>query len=685
MRLTLGAMKTRTRLFLAACVAALAALGHAHAYVPPDLPGSATPLTPPEERTLAPYFHVPGANDTHDAFPLKSTKVRAHLSGVIAEVEVTQTYQNTGAEPLEAIYVFPASTRAAVHAMTMKIGERLIRAEVQERERAKATYDAAKAEGKSASLLEQQRPNVFQTSVANILPGDTVEVQLSYTELLTATERVYEWVFPTVVGPRYSNAREGTPQADGQRWVENPFLAEGTKNPVTFELSAELDAGLPLQSLSCPSHAVKTEYKSESHASLALDQTDPHGGNRDFVLRYVLAGQQVNSGLLLHRATGGKGENFFLVNVQPPKRITADAIMPRDYVFVVDVSGSMQGFPIETAKELLRDLISGLKQHETFNVVLFAGSARVLARSALTATRGHIDDAIDFITKELGGGGTELQPALEAALKLPRPESSSRSFVVVTDGLIAAEKECFDTIREHLDEANVFTFGIGSSVNRYLIEGLARIGRGEPFVVLDGAAAPKMAARFRQYVSAPVFTGVKVKFDGFDAYDVEPASVPDVFADRPVTIFGKWRGEPRGTIRVSGQAGRKDEAFSLPVNEAKTTNPALPYLWARERLALLSDYARLRDGGELRRGITELGLKFNLLTEYTSFVAVDQAVRNPEGKLLSVKQPLPLPQGVTNSAVGGAMKSTPEPGAAGLAIVALFVLLCARWRRVATA
>lgn len=611
------------------------------------------------DQTLAPYFQVFSGSEGADVLPLKSTSVETVISGVIADVKVTQVYGNTGHQPLEAIYVFPASTRAAVQAMRMTIGDRVIQAKVQERSKAKETFETARRDGKSASLLEQQRPNVFQMSVTNIMPGDQIEVSLEYSELLVPTDSVYEFVFPTVVGPRYSNQPAATAPASEQ-WIANPYLQEGVNSPATFALSVKLNAGMPLRDVSCGTHPTKIDYVDANSATIMLEQGDAPGNNRDFILKYRLADDRIASGLLLHR---GERENFFLMMVQPPKRVAPELIPPREYIFVIDVSGSMNGFPLDTAKTLVRNLASHLRETDRFNVVLFAGAARQLAPRSLPATRQNLERALEVIDRERGGGGTELGKGLGTALALPGEEDVSRSIVVITDGFISFETEAFDLVRENLNRANVFAFGIGSSVNRFLIEGLAHAGQGEPFVVTEPAQAPGAAARFAEYIKAPVLTGLDVEFKGFDAHALEPASLPDVLAQRPVILFGKWKGEPAGSITLHGHSGSGDFRETLDVRESagQLSNPALEHLWARKRIETLSDYNWLQESDERVKEVTNLGLTHNLLTAYTSFVAVDEVVRNPGGNPQAVKQPLPLPAGVSNLAVGSA-PTTPEPG-----------------------
>jgi Ca-activated chloride channel family protein len=605
------------------------------------------------DKTLSPYFFVKSDDPSVDRLPLRATSAAVSISGVIADVKVTQVYQNEGRHALEAIYIFPASTRAAVYSMKMTIGERTINAKIKKRGEARQEYEQAKQQGKSASLLEQQRPNVFQMNVANIMPGDVVRVEMSYTELLVPTDKVYEFVYPTVVGPRYSNQpASDAPSSD--QWVRNPYLHEGEAPPYTFDINVNIAAGMPIQKLFCTSHKVDVHYRGNSIASIDLEPTEKAGGNRDYILKYQLAGDQVDSGLLLYQ---GAKENFFLLMLQPPKRVTLAQIPGREYIFIVDVSGSMHGFPLDISKNLLKDLIGNLRSEDRFNVVLFAGGSTLMSETSVAANSGNIARALNVINNQQGGGGTELLPALKRALALPKAEGFSRTIVIATDGYVSVEEKAFDLIRNNLDNANMFAFGIGSSVNRHLIEGLAHVGLGEPFVITKPEEAPSKAEAFRKLIQSPVLTRVKVDFGGFDVYDVEPASIPDVLADRPVVLFGKWRGKTEGTILLSGLTGEKPYSDEIRVTSVKPekSNAGLPYLWARQRIMLLSDYNLLRQNDERIQEVTNLGLTYNLLTAYTSFIAVDSEVRNKDGKTTTVNQPLPLPEGVSDYAVGGVM------------------------------
>ncbi|MGZ8254692.1 MAG: VIT domain-containing protein, partial [Burkholderiaceae bacterium] len=518
-----------------------AALVIALASTIPD-PASAQERVPQDRnRSLSPYFVVDNAEPGVDALPLKATRVDVQVNAVIADVRVTQVYRNEGTTPLEARYVFPASTRAAVYAMRMRIGERAVDAEIREKQAARREYETAKRAGRNASLLEQKRPNVFSMAIANVMPGDEIAVDLFYTESLVPTEGTYRFVFPTVVGPRYNGA-PGRESHQAEGWIAQPTLRAGVPAKHSTAFKVAVNAPLPVQSMTSPSHRLAVDGIGSRTASAALPAAAEHA-NRDFILEYRLAGKEIASGVLVHE---GRDENFFLAMIEPPARVPTSAIVPREYVFVLDVSGSMHGFPVETAKALLRGLVANLRPTDTFNIIPFAGGHSLFAPRSVPATRDNVEAAVRFIRGQRGNGSTELLAALRAAFAMPSDEQRARSFVVITDGYVTVEKEAMDMIRANLGQANVFAFGIGSSVNRFLIEGLARAGRGEAFVVLNEHEAAIEADRFRAYIESPVLTGIEVAFRSFDAYDVDPPQLPDLFAQRPLVISGKFRGPPGG-------------------------------------------------------------------------------------------------------------------------------------------
>lgn len=621
------------------------------------------------EHSESPYFAVQSDDPNVDRLPLKATKVEVRVLGVIADVRVVQQYRNEGTRALEARYVFPGSTRAAVYGMTVRLGERELQAHIREKQKAQKEYLQAKSAGKTAALLEQHRENVFQMNVANILPGDVVDVELRYTELLLPTDGVYSFVFPTVVGPRY-NGSAGSESHKAGSWASTPYLPEGEATRDAFSIAVELQSPVPLTDIRSPSHKLELQQITPSHARASLGAEAGQSNNRDFILDYRLSGASFESGVLLSK---GAEENFFLALIAPPAKIKSKMLVPREYIFVVDISGSMHGFPLDTAKRLLKNLVGSLRPVDSFNVLLFSGSSTMLAAESQAATPANIATALDMLDTRMGSGGTELLPALRKALAVPSDPERARSFVVVTDGFVSVERESFELVRNNLDKANMFAFGIGSSVNRQLIEGLARAGQGEPFVVLNEASADEQAERFRQMIDAPVLANPQVRFDGLEVYDVEPVALPDLFAQRPLVVFGKWRGEARGSLQVEGRGAAAPYRVEVPITPqmASESNQALGYLWARHKVASLTDQETLEGGYVHSQAILDLGLKYSLLTPYTSFIAVDERVRNPDpAAAASVKQALPLPQGVSNQAIGAVVSGTPEPSAWLMLLVA---------------
>ncbi len=659
---SLAAMRLSTR-WIVACVVACLSLTPLDAAAQGDQPSP--------DKTLSPYFFVEGGDPAIDRLPLKDTRVDVAITGVIADVTVRQVYENRGERPLHARYVFPASTRAAVYGMTMTIGDVRIVAKIKERETAAREFEAAKQEGKSASLLEQSRPNVFTMKVANVLPGDTIQVELKYTELLVPADGVYEFVYPTVAGPRYSERRESE-ASPGDLFVRTPYTRQGEAPRSQFHLAGVISTGVPIQDLASPSHEMLFRANGPSRVEMTLPDSEAFAGNRDFILRYRLAGQQISSGLLLYE---GQEENFFLLMAEPPDAVRQEEVPPREYVFVVDVSGSMYGFPLDTAKTLMSDLVNVLRPSDTFNLVVFADGFETFSSVSVPATRPNLLRALQFLGRKEGGGGTRLQAALERAVAIPRQPAVSRSVVLLTDGYIEAEAAVFDYVRSELDDANFFAFGIGSSVNRFLIEGVARAGLGEPFIVTEPAEAADAAATLRRYIDSPVLTNIELTFAGFDAYDVEPRKIPDLFASRPIVVFGKWRGEPIGTIEISGRTGLGHYQSSIAVTQetVNVSHGALRHLWARTRIADLSDFGPGNPDADRVAAITSLGLTYGLLTRYTSFVAVQELVRTSASGD-EVDQPLPLPEGVSDRAVGVTQGSEPE--LFWVAVIAFVLLGC---------
>lgn len=588
-----------------------------------------------KDQSLSPYFLVKSDSAGNASMPLKKTDVTVNIAGVIADVSVKQIYINEGKNTLEAIYVFPGSTRAAVYGMSMTVGNKRIEAKIKKKEQARKEYEKAKDEGKSTTLLEQQRPNVFQMNVANILPGDTIVVEMRYTELLEHQSGTYEFVYPTVVGPRYTETNE--------KWVERSTAQFESRKTPEFSIKTIVQAGMPIRKISSVTHNLTIESPSPDQAVVSLSNPKDFEGDRDYILQYELQGGKVESGLLRYEHGD---ENFFLLMMQPPKKPTSDQIPPREYVFLIDVSGSMHGFPLSISKNLIRNLVSSLRPIDRFNVMLFESSNDMLYSESVAATEDNINKALEVIDRQKGSGGTRMYPAIVNAMNFKETEGFSRTFIIVTDGFVTVEKEAFNYIRSNLNKANLFPFGIGSNVNRYMIEGLANAGMGTPYIVTNHTQAETIGQKAIKEISEPVLTNISIDWGDFDIYDVEPVAIPDVFAERPMLVYGKYKGSAKGTITVSGLAGNSAYEQKFDVGKArKENNQALRYLWARNQIRYYDDYAQYYEGeingwhdsyGNHQRSqqqidnVTNLGLKYNLLTQFTSFLAVDDEVRIPK-------------------------------------------------------
>lgn len=635
-----------------------------------------------EDKTASPYFYVESEEIGVDSFPLKKTSVTANIEGIVADIHVVQTYANEGEKPVNASYLFPASTKVTIHGMQMRIGNQTVTATIKEKEEAKQEFETAKSEGKSASMLSEERANVFSMDVANIMPGDEVDIDLHYTELITPTEGTYQFVFPTVAGPRYAGPIKDD-SGNRDEWTAASYLPEGTVPTARYNIDVTISAGVPISSLTCDSHKINIDWNENTTAHVTLTNPLEYAGNRDFILDYKLTGEMISAGLTLNK---GESENFFMLMVQPPERPELTEIPPREYIFVLDVSGSMSGFPLDTAKELMKNLVSDLRDTDTFNLILFSGTSCQMASRSLPATRENISKAVRLISEQNGAGGTELSNALADALSIPSDADTARNIVIITDGYISGESEVFQQINENLDQADFFSFGIGSAVNRYLIEGIATIGQGEPFVVTEAADASKAADRFRTYIQSPVLTDIQVSFDGFDAYDVEPAMLPTLYAQKPIVLLGKWKGEPSGNIQITGKTGNGDYSQTISVADAvNSSDSTLGYLWARKRVERLTDYGVGGNNPDVKEEVTQIGLSYHMMTPYTSFIAVLDTVRNPGGESTDVDQPLPLPLGVSNLAVGYRSGSEPEDMILliGLALILLVPAICKKYRRTA--
>ncbi len=355
------------------------------------------------------------------ACPLKHTDVQAEISGFLSRVKVTQEFENNFTEKIEAVYVFPLPQNAAIDDMTMRIGERTVRGKITKREEAREIYEAAKSNGQIASLLDQERPNIFTQAVANILPNEKIIIEISYVETLKYEDGAYQFVFPMVVGPRYIPGGATGKQGGGfaPDTTQVPDASKITPMPAKeraghdISISVRLDAGVPVENVQSKSHEIESAMLSASGYNVKLknEKTIP---NKDFVLRYDVSGKRIEDAVLTHR--GGQGGYFTLI-LQPPGETRAQDATPKEIVFVLDTSGSMSGFPIEKAKEAMRLALDGLNPQDTFNLITFSGDTHVLFEKPVSATKENLTKAQAFLQSRQGGGGTEMMKAIKAALE----------------------------------------------------------------------------------------------------------------------------------------------------------------------------------------------------------------------------------------------------------------------------
>jgi Ca-activated chloride channel homolog len=593
--------------------------------------------------------------------PLKHTEVKAEISGFISRVVVTQHFENPFKEKIEAVYVFPLPQNAAVDDMTMIVGERTVRGKILPREEARAVYEAAKSSGKVASLLDQERPNIFTQSVANILPGEQIKITISYVEKLSYVNGAYEFVFPMVVGPRYipgaqtlNHGRSGggySPDSDqvpdASRITPKP-PPPGVRSGHDISLDVTLDAGLIIDDLTSKTHDVDIQRPDIRSARLHLKENSTIP-NKDFILRYDVAGQAIQDAVLSHRSEKG---GFFTMILQPPDRVAPRDVTPKELVFVLDTSGSMNGFPIEKAKETMKLALDSLYPSDTFNLITFAGDTEILFPQPVPATSANLRKAQAFLLSRSGAGGTEMMTAIKAALKPSDDQSHVRIVCFMTDGYVGNDMEIISEVQKH-QNARVFAFGIGSSVNRFLLDQIANAGRGEvEYVGLndDGSAA---AQRFHERVRNPLLTDISIDWNGLPVADVYPQRIPDLFSAKPVVVTGRYTSPGRATIRLKGKMAGEDFVREIPVElpETMASHDVLASLWARARVDDLmeQDYRGAQSGNmraDLKNTITQLGIEYRLMTQFTSFVAVEERIVTDGGQPRRIDVPLEVPEGV---------------------------------------
>jgi Ca-activated chloride channel family protein len=577
--------------------------------------------------------------------PLEHTEVAIRVDGHLAEATVTQRFRNPYAAKIEAVYLFPLPANAAVGGMSITSGGRTIRGTIQERAQATRAYVAAREKGLVAALLTQERPNLFTQSVANLEPSATVEVTLTYVQRLAYEGGGYELVFPMVAGPRYVPA--GSAAAKDASAVQPAVLPPGLRSSHDIGLRVELDAGVPIEGLESPSHQLAIERPAGAPAvarvKLRPADTIP---NKDFVLRYRVAGAAPRFGVLAHRA-GGTGS--FMMIAQPPAAPADAQIAPREIVLALDTSSSMRGLPLAKAKDVIRRILRGLCADDTFQIVRFDDTASPLGRAAPIANKPrNVELALDWLGRLDAGGGTEMVTGIDAALAVPHDPLRLRIVVFLTDGYVGNEDDILRSVGQQMGGARLFSFGVGTAVNRYLLEELAAIGRGTAQFVRPDEDSAAAVDTFERRIAAPVLTDLRIDWGGLAVADVSPRAIPDLFAGQPLVLAGHYTAPGAGVVTVRGRQAGREVSFQVPVRlpELDAARPAVAAVWARGRIAELSRQLVRAADPALEREVLALGLEHRLLTPYTAFVAVDESrvTAGPAGKRVVV--PVEVPEAV---------------------------------------
>jgi len=584
--------------------------------------------------------------------PLKHTDVKARVSAFVATVDVTQQYHNPYDVKLEAVYVFPLPQNSAVTDFVMVIGDRRIRGVIRERAEARKIYEEAKRSGHRAALLTQERPNIFTQNVANIEPGKRIDIKISYFSPLKYSQGEYEFVFPMVVGPRFNppGSRNGVGAvAHGRRGrsgqaTEVQYMKPGTRSGHDISITVDVDACVPIEDVRCHSHVATVKRVSASKARIKLSSNDAIP-NKDFVLRYRVAGKWLKTALLTHR---GVKTNTFALVLQPPAELADVPRMPREMVFVLDCSGSMSGWPINKAKEAMRRCLKKLGPDDTFQIIRFSNRASQLGPRPVPATPGNIRKGLEYVRSLRGTGGTMMIEGIKTALDFPHDPRRFRVVSFMTDGYIGNETEIFREAKKRLGASRIFSFGVGSSVNRYLIEGLARMGRGAVAYVGPQEGADRAVDLFYERCSRPALTDIKINWGGMKVSDVYPRRTPDLFVGRPVLLVGRFKGTGPTEVTVSGRCGRKRKSFTVKVDPGSEANrhAGIGKVWARWKLAHLGDLEARRASKELKDEITAVSLEHRVICNYTAFLAVEAADRTAGDHGVAVVQPVPVPFGV---------------------------------------
>ncbi len=632
-------------------LASLAALAEDEVWVIVRAKGETPQAAGPEYETPGSGAMLAQLKEKKVPLPLKHTDVKAKVSGYIATVEVTQQFQNPYSEKIEAVYVFPLPHNAAVNEFIMVIGSRRIRGIIREREEAERVYQEARKQGYVASLLTQERPNIFTQKVANIEPDKQIDVHIKYFNTLAYADGWYEFVFPMVVGPRFNPPGQtdgvgavgrGHTGLSGQT-TEVQYLCPNERSGHDISLAVDLDAGVKIEEATCASHAIGKTADGAERLHVQLSELDSVP-NKDFVLRFKVAGEAIKSALVTHR-DGQDG--FFTLMLYPPDDLRQLQRAPMEMIFVLDCSGSMSGQPIAKAKDAIRRALRKLEPDDTFQVIQFSESASQLGRVPVSATPKNVQKALQYVDSLEGSGGTMMMEGIKAALDFAHDPRRLRLVSFMTDGYIGNETEILSAIHDRLGESRIFSFGVGSSVNRYLLDGMAKLGKGAVAYIGLHDSGAEAVDRFYDCISHPALTDVQIDWGALEVSNVYPKRVPDLFVGRPIILTGRFQGRDETTIRIRGRCGVLERELHIPVALDDTaTHPGLACVWARKRIEELGTQAIRDADADVANEIKQVALRYSLMSDYTAFVAVDSAHVTEGDHGMTVAVPVPVPDGV---------------------------------------
>jgi Ca-activated chloride channel family protein len=569
--------------------------------------------------------------DQRLALPLQRVDVDTYVTGSVAETTVTQVFHNPFKEPIEAIYAFPLPADGAVDDFTLRAGTLVVRGQIRERGEAKKIYEAAKTAGKVAALLEQERPNIFTQSVANIPPGQAIEVEIHVVHEVRQNRGTFELALPTAIGPRFipGTPLAGPPSGNGLALDTTTVPDASRITPADPAPCADLDihvtilGGYPPELVRAKHHRIRLD-KRDMRAEVHLAE-GPMVPNRDFVLSWRTAGPEPRAAMLAQREAAG---GYFTLVVQPPLAASDDMVRPRELIFLVDTSGSMGGWPIQAVKRVIGDALTQMRPDDVFQIVDFNDEASALGAGLLAADDAGRKLGQDYIADRTARGGTMMNGGIQLALGLPRDPERVRYILLLTDGFIGNELEIFRSVEAGLGDSRLLSFGIGSSTNRYLLDGAARVGRGAVTYVEHAEDADAAAASFYARIARPVLTDIQIDWGDLAVQDVVPARIPDVFAGEPVVVHGRFTGTPSGKAKLRGKLGRTPVEIGLRLDFADgQDHTGIESMWARRTIDDIQGYPTntRQFGGDpnaVRAKVIELSLKHHVLSQFTAFVAV---------------------------------------------------------------